>query len=94
METKNVPQLRELCGMGCLLQLTAGSLTGVFGRNVKKTAEAIAKACPDSIVLASDAHGTGSRKPGLSDGLRSLDAIRTGLARESMLRVHNLLNSD
>ncbi len=57
--------LRSLVAQGALLQLTATSVTGGFGRRLRKT-------CHDLIAeglvhfVASDAHDTGGRPPGLS----------------------------
>ena len=52
---------------GCLLQLTAGSLTGVFGDEPKKRAVQLLKAGKVTII-ATDAHNLHSRKPELEPG--------------------------
>lgn len=50
---------------GCLMQVTAGSLTGSFGSRAQKLAEQMfAEGRVD--ILASDAHNTHTRSPGLS----------------------------
>jgi protein-tyrosine phosphatase len=54
--------LRPLVERGCLLQLTAGSLTGEFGSHVQRFAESLVQ---QGLVhfLATDAHGTKARPP-------------------------------
>jgi protein-tyrosine phosphatase len=57
--------LGPLVDRGCLLQVTAGSLTGAFGSRIQEFAESLVG---DGIVhfIASDAHGTRARTPVLS----------------------------
>ena len=57
--------LRPLVERGCLLQVTAGSLTGVFGSQVQKFADSLVE---QGLVhfVATDAHGVKSRPPLLS----------------------------
>jgi protein-tyrosine phosphatase len=57
--------LRTLAEQGCLLQVTAGSLVGVFGSRIQKFAESMVE---QGFVdfIASDAHGVKSRTPVLS----------------------------
>ncbi|EYE89479.1 phosphoesterase [Fervidicella metallireducens AeB] len=64
-------RLNEFLNEGCHLQINAGSLTGLFGREVKKTAERIVenRACS---FIATDAHTTGKRSPELK---KSFDII-------------------
>jgi protein-tyrosine phosphatase len=54
--------LRPLVERGCLLQVTAGSLTGAFGSPVQKFASSLLE---QGLVhfVASDAHGTKARTP-------------------------------
>lgn len=56
--------LLDLVGRGMLVQVNAGSLTGLFGRKAQKTAMKLIKAGMTHFV-ASDAHGCGSRSPEL-----------------------------
>lgn len=55
----------KLSDMGCLLQLTAGSLLGDFGSLAKRIAERIL-ADGRAGIVATDAHGVKSRRPLLS----------------------------
>jgi protein-tyrosine phosphatase len=54
--------VRQLVKRGCLLQVTAGSLTGAFGSQVQKFASALVE---QGLVhfVATDAHGTRGRPP-------------------------------
>lgn len=60
----------ELGERGVVMQVTYASLAGVNGRSVRTLAEQIIRECP-RVILATDAHGNGTR-------LRAFDA---GLAR-------------
>jgi protein-tyrosine phosphatase len=62
---------KELLDMGCLLQITAGALTGQFGSKVQQSAQALVKADWVSAV-ASDAHNLASRPPCLSSAFEWL----------------------
>lgn len=77
--------IRELARKGVLMQVTAGSLTGDFGRNVQKLADRLLE---DGLcdLLASDAHNTTGRRPGLSKA-RAIVAERFGAneAEETVL---------
>jgi len=57
--------LGKLVKQGCLLQVTAGSLTGTFGTSSQALAERLVG---DRLVhfMATDAHGTRSRRPSMS----------------------------
>lgn len=70
--------LRE---QGALLQVTAGSLTGLFRRESRDAAKALAKAGAIDC-LASDAHGSLRRPPGLSEAAKVLARWAGGMAAE------------
>lgn len=55
---------------GCLFQVTAGALTGDFGRTVQQRAEQLV-AEGVAACLASDAHDCHRRRPGLNEGLEA-----------------------
>jgi protein-tyrosine phosphatase len=61
--------LESLVRQGCLLQVTAGSLLGLFGPQIQKFAEAIIR---QGLVhfIATDAHGIKSRTPVLSEAFQ------------------------
>jgi protein-tyrosine phosphatase len=75
-------QLTPFLEQGCLLQLTAGSLTGNFGTRAQALAERLLiedKVC----VLASDAHNMRHRPPNLLPGLaEAIRLVGEGAARK------------
>jgi len=62
------PVFRRLVQQGAWMQLTAGSLTGVFGKRAKYWGE---RFLGDGLthILATDAHSAGRRLPRLTEGL-------------------------
>ncbi len=68
--------IQRLAGAGVWMQVTAGSLTGAFGRSVRYWAE---RMLDDGVVhiLASDAHDVAQRPPNLGQG-REFAAKRLG----------------
>jgi protein-tyrosine phosphatase len=66
--------LQEYIDAGCLLQVTAGSITGRFGAASKRSAEWILRQgwCH---VIASDAHSSHNRPPALSAAVEAASAI-------------------
>jgi protein-tyrosine phosphatase len=64
----------QMIRMGCLGQVTALSLTGGFGSNVKRSAE---KLLTKKLLhfIASDAHSTDGRPPILSAGVKAAEKI-------------------
>jgi len=64
--------LTHLVRAGCLLQVTAGSLTGRFGRHSERLAQRLV-ADGLAYCVASDAHGAEARQPRLSE---AFDCVR------------------
>jgi protein-tyrosine phosphatase len=77
--------IKRLAGSGVWMQITAGSLSGAFGRNARYWAERMLDEGRVSI-LATDAHDTRQRPPNLSEG-RDLAAARVGAAEAEHLVV-------
>jgi protein-tyrosine phosphatase len=75
LELQRAPEkLRPFVEAGCLLQLTAGSLTGVFGVPAYRLAVALLEqGCVT--VLASDCHNMQDRSPLLSPGVAAAAGI-------------------
>ncbi len=67
-------KLAPLIDLGCLVQLTAGSLTGNFGRRVEKVSRTMVKKGYVHL-LASDAHSTRSRPPLLGPAVAKLSRL-------------------
>ncbi len=80
---QNPRRYHEMIRVGCLGQLTAMSLTGGFGPEVKRLAE---KLLTKGFVhlIASDAHSTDGRQPVLSD---AVDAAARIVGRDEALRM-------
>ena len=68
--------IQRLVHAGCWMQITAGSLTGAFGRNARYWAERMLnEGCVH--LIATDAHDVNRRPPNLGQG-RELAAKRVG----------------
>jgi protein-tyrosine phosphatase len=85
---RRTPQrLMDWAEEGCLVQVTANSLTGRWGQQALKTAEWLMKR--EAVhVLASDAHGLDSRPPILSKARQAAvdmlgEAVANALVREN-----------
>lgn len=59
----NINKIKPFLEAGCLLQITAGSLNGLFGKAVFDTGCELLKMC-ETPVIASDCHRLDSRPPG------------------------------
>lgn len=59
---------------GCLFQITSSSITGVFGKDVKKTAENLIKNGVCNFI-GSDAHSTGRRSPKMREAMEELKKL-------------------
>jgi len=73
---RNLDAIRPFVDMGCLLQVTAGSVAGGFGRQVQQRANEMLQQGWVHI-LATDAHNINWRPPNLSDG-RAAAALIVG----------------
>jgi len=67
-------RLGRLVDLGCLAQLTAGSLTGGFGRRIARFSRQLVKKGYIHL-LASDAHNTRGRPPMLSQAVSELTRL-------------------
>jgi protein-tyrosine phosphatase len=70
----NPKRYYEMIRMGCLGQVTAMSLTGEFGPEIRQIAEKLLKKRLIHII-ASDAHSVGRRPPILSSGVKAAEKI-------------------
>jgi Capsular polysaccharide biosynthesis protein len=68
---------------GCLFQINAGSITGVFGKKVQKTSEILMQQGVCNFI-ASDAHSTGRRCPGIKEAFEIVKALDRDLAEDIM----------
>jgi protein-tyrosine phosphatase len=82
----NYTTIKRLARRGVWMQITAGSLTGSFGRSARYWAERMLdEGCVN--ILATDAHNLRSRPPKLSEG-REVAARRLGAAEAEHLVVN------
>ena len=79
--------LSDLTAMGCLIQLTAMSITGRFGQEAMECAHKLLKN-RQSHVIATDAHSPGSRPPILSPAVQACARI-LGSLKEARAMVVN-----
>jgi protein-tyrosine phosphatase len=80
-------KLGRLLDLGCLAQLTASSLTGGFGRHVRKIARHMVKASYIQ-VIATDAHSPRHRPPVLSSAVKELSRmVGEGQARAMVTQI-------
>jgi protein-tyrosine phosphatase len=79
---RNPSRLEALVSAGALVQITAGSMSGAFGSTVRRFTSAILRE-GFAHVVASDAHDTVKRPPGLLAGFASLDRDLPGIANHA-----------
>lgn len=80
---QRLPKLREWAGMGCLLQVTAQSFTGRFGKRAHRFSRTLLE--EDLIhVVASDAHDTKHRPPDLGEAYGWLRKERSERVAEAL----------
>lgn len=83
---RNWDWLIGLMEQGCLVQVTAASLTGKLGSDAKKTAEALLGLGLVNL-LASDAHSASWRPPGLSQAAAVAERLAGAGAAEVLTRL-------
>jgi len=78
---------------GCFFQINGGSIKGLFGKTVQKTAETLIRngICD---FIASDAHTTGGRAPGIGDALEIIKELDFNLAQDVLSNAQKLLNCE
>ena len=81
----NIHLLLEWVEDGCLVQVTANSITGRWGRQAQQTAEWLMTHA-GAHIIATDAHGVGSRPPILSEALVAARKILGKSAAEVLVR--------
>ncbi len=78
---KQPERILELTAKGCLIQVNGGSLTGLYGEKVRKTACLLVE--QDLIhLIGSDAHSTGGRSPKIKEALDIVEKIKPGKKEE------------
>lgn len=82
---RNIDKIAPFVGLGCLLQVTAGSAAGVFGPHVLRTTRELLQRGWVSI-LASDAHNLGPRNPDLEPGRAAAERVIGSEAAWALVR--------
>jgi len=78
---KNPERILDFAAKGCLMQINAGSITGLYGEKVRKTAHLLVK--NDLIhLIGSDAHSAGGRCPRIREALGIVERLKPGKAKE------------
>ena len=90
---KNPSLINEFIREGFLFQLNIGSITGDFGKEVKKTAEIFLKNKIYSF-FGSDAHRDEKRNPNMSTGVEALQAMDNNYFNYLNTSGEELLNND
>lgn len=86
---RRLDSLQPLLDLGCLLQITAGSITGQFGRPAQKRAIQLLER--DVVfAIATDAHNSRHRPPDLAQGRDAVSAM-LGAAKAQQLVATNPL---
>lgn len=86
--------LQPIVDAGACLQLTAASFTGLFGSRVEKLAWQILNAFPDDVVLASDAHESEVRVPGVNLAAALIEKKHPGMTEAMQRRLERLLAAE
>lgn len=85
-------KVNDFIDEGCLLQINSGSITGVFGKEVRKTSELLIKSGVCSFI-ASDAHNLRHRTPGLSEAIDIIqeydDSLILGIYKNLSKMINN-----
>lgn len=84
---RKLDSLKPLLRLGCLLQITAGSVTGRFGRPAQQRARQLLER-DEVFAIATDAHNQRHRPPDLAQGRDAASAI---VGRD---RAHQLVHSN
>lgn len=86
-------KMNKFIDEGCLFQLNAGSLTGKFGKEVKKTAELLVKSGLCSFI-ASDAHDSRHRTPEFKDVVQLIQKYDEKLLFRIYKNLSSLMNNE
>ena len=89
----NPSYINKFIEEGYLFQLNGSSITGLFGKDVKKTAE-IFLANGIYSFIGSDAHTTGKRNTYLIDALDTIESTKLGVINEFHDNGKKLLNNE
>lgn len=91
----NVNNINPFIEEGCLFQINTGSITGLFGKEVQKTAQALIENGICSFV-ASDAHSANvdGRCTGLEHAMKLVEKINKSVAKDSLINGELMLRDE
>lgn len=79
--SKRPERILDLAAKGCLMQINSGSITGIYGEKVRKTAHMLVKS--DLIhIIGTDAHSAGGRSPRLRAAVEVTEELKKGKLEE------------
>jgi len=86
-------KINEFINEKCLLQINTGSILGIFGKKVKKTAEFLISSGVCSFI-ASDSHSTGGRCPGISKALEQASRFNKDITGQVLDNCKKMLKNE
>lgn len=88
----NISTINEFANEGCLFQINTGSITGIFGNKVQKTAEKLIKHRFCNFI-ASDSHSINRRRPGFKAALDIIQKEDSYFPDMLNINTNNLVNN-
>lgn len=89
---ENISAINDLANEGCLFQINTGSITGIFGKTVQKTAQKLMKHRMANFI-ASDCHTTNRRCPGLKAAIEIIQKKDSDFLNILNINTNNLVNN-
>ncbi|MFA6941309.1 MAG: CpsB/CapC family capsule biosynthesis tyrosine phosphatase [Clostridiaceae bacterium] len=90
---KNLTLINDFIKEGCLFQINSGSIEGIFGKEIRKTAMLLIKngICD---FIASDAHSAGTRSPRIKDTINAAEDYKPGISDTLVKNPYFLINNE
>lgn len=89
---KDLTLVNDFIKEDCLFQINSGSIEGIFGKEIKKTAGLLIKSgiCD---FIASDAHSAGARSPRIKDTINTAEDYNPGIKDALVKNPYFLINN-
>lgn len=84
--------INEFIQENCLFQINSGSITGIFGKEIKKVAEILIKNGIANFI-ASDSHSTNRRRPNMKKPLELVSSMNRDIIMQILDNPEKLLNN-
>ncbi|WP_392486718.1 tyrosine-protein phosphatase [Haloimpatiens sp. FM7315] len=88
---KDIREINYLIEEGCLFQINAGSITGLYGKEAQKTAKILIEKGICNF-LGTDAHSVGRRKPKLKEAYSWVEENHRDMYLKLLENAENLIN--